>query len=63
MEHQLKADTSDTESTGTSFINFVSNGFKILATSDSINGSNGDYVYLCFGQSVVGSNNVPATAR
>jgi hypothetical protein len=63
MEHQLKADTSDTESTGTSFINFVSNGFKILVSTDSINGNNGDYIYLCFGQSVVGSNNVPATAR
>ena len=61
--NQLKADTSDTESAGTPFIDFLPNGFKILVTSDSINGSSGDYTFLCFGQSIVGSNNIPATAR
>ena len=62
-EKQLKADTSDTESAGTAFIDFLSNGFKIKVGTDSINGSGGDYTFLCFGQSIVGSNNIPATAR
>ena len=42
---------------------FVSNGFKIRTTSGSINASGQTYIYMAFGQSLVGSNNVPCTAR
>ena len=40
-----------------------SNGFKIKETDTAINASGGNYIYMAFGQSLVGSNNVPCTAR
>ena len=44
-------------------IDFVSNGIKIRASSQQLNGSGQKLIYMAFGQSIVGSNNVPATAR
>jgi len=41
----------------------LSNGFKINSTDTAINASGGNYIYMAFGQSLVGSNNVPCTAR
>ena len=41
----------------------LSNGFKINTTDTAINASGGNYIYMAFGQSLVGSNNVPCTAR
>ena len=41
----------------------LSNGFKIRSTDTFGNASGGTYVYLAFGQSLVGSNNIPCTAR
>ena len=43
-------------------IDILSNGFKNRNTSSSANGSQ-TYIYMAFGQSLVGSNNVPCTAR
>ena len=43
-------------------LDIVSNGFKHRGTGASTNGS-ADYIYMAFGQSLVGSNNVPCTAR
>jgi len=43
-------------------IDIVSNGWKIRHTDDSINGSE-TYIYMAFGQSLVGSNNIPCSAR
>jgi hypothetical protein len=45
------------------FIDQVSNGFKIRGSSGDTNGSGGSYIYMALGQSLVGSNNVPCTAR
>jgi len=42
-------------------IDLLSNGFKPRTTSDKVN--NGNYIFMAFGQSLVGSNNVPCTAR
>ncbi len=42
---------------------FLSNGFKIRDTGGYANTSGGTYIYAAFGQSLVGSNNVPCTAR
>jgi len=42
---------------------FLSNGFKLRATASGMNNSGDTYIYMAFGQSIVGSNNVPATAR
>ena len=50
-------------SSGSYAIDFVSNGFKVRNTDDKFNGANEQYIYLAFGQTLVGSNNVPATAR
>ena len=50
-------------SSGTYAIDFVSNGFKVRNTDDKFNGSSQGMIYLAFGQTLVGSNNVPATAR
>lgn len=41
-------------------IDFLANGFKIKTTNNSANNSGQTYVYIAFGQSIVGSNNVPA---
>ena len=40
-----------------------SNGFRFNANSVTVNGSGNTYIYYAVGQSIVGTNNVPATAR
>ena len=45
-------------------IDFYSNGFKLLRTDAGENGSGVNYVYMAFAeQPLVGTNNIPATAR
>jgi hypothetical protein len=44
-------------------LDFVSNGVKIRDNRNFLNTSGETYVYMAFGQSLVGSNNVPCTAR
>ena len=48
---------------GSSNIDFLSNGVKIRNTDAEDNTSGGTYIYMAIGQSLVGSNNVPCTAR
>ena len=43
-------------------IDIMSNGFKIRSSTGAINNNGEKIVYMAFGQSLVGSNNVPATA-
>ena len=43
-------------------IDFLSNGFKLRTATNSLNVTQ-NYIYMAFGQSLVGSNNVPCTAR
>ena len=45
------------------FIDFYSNGFRPRTTSTDQNASGGTYIYWAFGQTLVGSNNIPVTAR
>ncbi len=59
---QLYPNLQNPEDTGTN-LDMCSNGFKILTTSGDMNSSGGTYIYMAFGQSLVGSNNVPCTAR
>jgi len=65
IENALEPNTSNSESTviaKTDYnIDLLSNGFKLRSDSDQLN--NGSYIYMAFGQSLVGSNNVPCTAR
>ena len=42
---------------------YLSNGFKIRASDTDTNEDGRNYLYMAFGQSLVGTNNVPATAR
>tara|TARA_R100000541_G_scaffold59125_1_gene71937 strand:+ start:1399 stop:2460 length:1062 start_codon:yes stop_codon:yes gene_type:complete len=60
----LRPNTSDAEgSYATSdSIDFVSNGFKIRTSGTALN--DGTYIYMAFAEApLVGTNNVPATAR
>ena len=52
----------DTSVNGT--IDILSNGFKNRSSNDLLNFSGGTYIYMAFAeQPLVGTNNVPATAR
>ena len=48
-------------------VDFLSNGFKLRGGSSGVgndtNGSGNTYIYMAFGQTLVGSNNTPCTAR
>jgi len=55
----LFANASSAEATDLG-IDILSNGYKIRSTN---NQNTGSYIYMAFGQSIVGSNNIPATAR
>jgi hypothetical protein len=44
-------------------MDLLSNGFKFRTTGAGSNDDGTVYLYLAFGQSLVGTNNVPATAR
>jgi len=60
--NRIYADLSNAEDT-TDVVDLVSNGFKHRFTGGTSNGSGISYIYMAFGQSLVGSNNVPCTAR
>ena len=59
---QLYADTNSAEAT-TDYIDILSNGIKFRYNSVGLNGSGETYIYMAFGQTAVGTNNIPATAR
>ena len=59
----LVLNSNGTETNGVGQMDFLSNGFKLRDTTDASNGSGADYVYMAFGQSIVGTNNVPNNAR
>ena len=60
--YKLYPSLNNTEGTS-DLIDLYSNGFKPRSTSVEFNGSGNGYIYMAFGQSLVGSNNVPFTAR
>ena len=61
----LLPNTSDAESTpSTRVIDILSNGFKIRGSSSDVNSSGNSHIYMAFAESpLVGTNNIPATAR
>jgi hypothetical protein len=63
MSHSLFPNLSDAENATGWFVDYVSNGFKIRDSGNDVNASGGTYIYMAFGQSIVGSNNIAATAR
>jgi hypothetical protein len=60
---RIRANTNTAEVTANGDLDFFSNGFKVHSSDGEINGSGSSYIYMAFGQSLVGSNNVPCTAR
>ena len=59
----LAANTNVAEATS-SYLDLLSNGFKIRSTTGSLNNSGGSYIYMAFAEApLVGTNNVPANAR
>ena len=59
----LYPNSNDSEQTQDS-VDFLSNGFKIRASGNDRNGSGNTLVYMAFAEApLVGSNNVPCTAR
>ena len=47
----------------TDWLDILSNGIKFRYNSIGLNASSNNYIYYAVGQSLVGSNNVPCTAR
>ena len=63
MDSHLFANLNNAEVTSSSYnFDMLSNGFKPRSNNTAFNGSY-NYIYMAFGQSLVGSNNVPCTAR
>jgi hypothetical protein len=56
-------EASTENSTTNNSIDFLSNGFKIRTNDGRLNNSGADYLYMAIGQSIVGTNNIPCTAR
>ena len=56
-------DSGGDSSNSNYYMDFLSNGFKLRNTNSNSNINNGSYLYMAFGQSLVGSNNIPCTAR
>ena len=44
-------------------MDFLSNGIKLTNTDGSFNNSGIEFIYMAFGQSLVGTNNIPNNAR
>ena len=65
INNAIKPNANNAEFTESGLgVDILSNGFKIRGASGQINTTDGvKYLYIAFGQTIVGSNNVPATAR
>jgi len=60
----LRPNLSNTECTTCVEIDMLSNGWKLRNTDTDGNASGGTYIYMAFAESpLVGTNNIPATAR
>ena len=65
VDKRLRADNSNVESTGSNYyVDFLSNGFKVRTSDNATNQLSATYIYMAFAEApLVGTNNVPATAR
>ena len=58
------ANVSDAEYNNANYnIDYVSNGFKLRNSTAGSNVNGNEYMYIAFGQTLVGTNNIPANAR
>jgi len=61
---RLEASTSSSEYTNLSWVDFVSNGFKIRSSDGAFNTSSNTYIYMAFADSpFCSSKGIPTTAR
>jgi len=60
-ENEYLVPNSNTVEGTANHIDLLSNGFKLTTNGGGFNV--GNFIYMAFGQSIVGNNNVPATAR
>ena len=63
MATRLMANLSNASDLSQGGFRFLSNGLKMTTSWSGGNGSGDTFIYMCFGQSLVGSNDVPCTAR
>ena len=65
VENVLYPNLNNLEGTGvTTRMDLLSNGFKMRTSGSDYNNSSASYIYMAFAENpIVGSNNVPATAR
>ena len=65
INNVLFPNLSDAEATqSTTNIDMLSQGFKLRGNSATVNGSGDSYIYMCFSEfPLVGTNNIPSTAR
>ena len=63
MATRLMANLNNADDLSQGGFEFLSNGLKMTTSWAGGNGSGDNFIYMCFGQSIVGTNNVPATAR
>ena len=62
---ELSANDSRSEAAGnTNVMDIFSNGFKLIQSGAEINGSGASFTFMAFAENpLVGTNNIPATAR
>ena len=65
VDDLVEPQSNGAEATHSSYhVDYLSNGFKIRNTNNVFNNSSGTYVYMAFAEApLVGSNDIPATAR
>ena len=65
MDSHLFANLNTAETTSSSYnFDMLSNGFKPRSTNNAFNASGKPYIYMAFAeQPLVGTNNIPSTAR
>ena len=67
VPHMLAANSATGESGfgggASNQIDYLSNGFKMRDNGAYGNTDGGTYIYMAFGQTLVGTNNIPATAK
>ena len=64
LDEHLYPNLSSAEATGDNAIDILSNGFKMRSSNGDSNASGSTYIYMAFAEApLVGTNNVPCTAR
>jgi hypothetical protein len=64
VQKRLAPNSSDAEGSGSIPIDFLSNGIKLRTTATTWNESGSNFIYMAFAENpLVGTNNIPTTAR